>query len=77
MLQTQLEDVFRTVFGDQSIEITDETTSHDIAEWDSVAHINLMFSIEQTFGIVFTGNELAEMKDIGELKEFLAEKGCT
>ncbi|MDR4472568.1 MAG: acyl carrier protein [Nitrospira sp.] len=39
---------------------------------DSVAHINLMFGIEQAFGIRFKGNELADMKNIGELKQFLS-----
>ncbi|HSF24261.1 MAG TPA: acyl carrier protein [Blastocatellia bacterium] len=52
--------------------MTDETTAPDIRGWDSVAHINLMFSIEQAFGVQFTGNELAEFKNIGELKVFLA-----
>jgi acyl carrier protein len=50
-------------------------TSADIPGWDSVAHINLMFTIESTFGIQFVGNELAELKNIGELKQYLAKKG--
>jgi acyl carrier protein len=53
--------------------LTDETTGPDIRGWDSAAHINLMFSIEQAFGVRFTGNELAEFKNIGELKVFLAK----
>jgi acyl carrier protein len=32
-----------------------------------------MFSIEQAFGVSFTGNELAEFKNIGELKVFLGK----
>lgn len=73
-LHERLEEVFREVFDDDSLVLTDETTSHDIDGWDSVAHINLMFSIEQAFGVQFNGNELAEMKNIGELKQFLARK---
>ena len=47
----------------------------DIEGWDSVTHINLMFGIEQAFGVRFKGNELADMKNIGELKHFLVSKG--
>ncbi|MCC6239320.1 MAG: acyl carrier protein [Phycisphaerales bacterium] len=67
----QLQEVFQTVFADDSIELTPQTTAHDIAQWDSVAHINLMFSIEQAFGIQFAGNELAEFANIGELEKYL------
>ena len=73
-IHERLEDVFREVFDDETLVLTDETTCHDIGGWDSVAHINLMFSIEQAFGVQFNGNELAEMKNIGELKHFLASK---
>lgn len=68
----QLEEVFREVFNREDLTLTDATTAQDISGWDSVAHINLMFSIEQAFNVHFSGNELAEFKNIGELKEFLA-----
>jgi acyl carrier protein len=71
----QLEQIFKEVFSDDSLVLRDEMTSADIPGWDSVAHINLMFTIESTFGIQFIGNELAELKNIGELKQCLAKKG--
>ena len=66
--------MFRQVFDDETLILTDETTADDIEGWDSVAHINLMFSIEQAVGVQFNGNELAELDNIGELKQFLASK---
>jgi acyl carrier protein len=74
-LDDRLVDVFHNVFGDDSIVLTDQTTAADIPQWDSVAHINLMFGIEQAFGIQFAGNELAEFRNIGELKDYL-ERRC-
>ena len=73
-LHDQLEEVFRQVFDNENLTLADEMTASDIEGWDSVAHINLMFGIEQAFGIRFKGNELAEMKNINELKQFLASK---
>ncbi len=71
-IHERLEQLFKEVFNDDSLVLSDEMTSRDVAGWDSVAHMNLMFTIESRFGIQFVGNELADFKDIGELKRYLA-----
>jgi acyl carrier protein len=75
-LHDRLEEVFRQVFDDEDLLLADEMKATDIEGWDSVTHINLMFGIEQAFGVRFKGNELADMKNIGELKQFLSTKGA-
>ena len=45
----RLTGVFRDVFDDDSIVITDQTTANDIEEWDSLEHINLIDAVEQEF----------------------------
>ena len=67
----ELERLFRDVFGDEAIVLTDETTARDIPQWDSLGHVNLMFSIEERFGVRFHQNELAEFANVGELERFL------
>lgn len=67
----RLEEVFRSVFDDEQLALTDDMTAADVPGWDSLAHINLMFTIESEFGITFRGDELAELADIGQLKRFL------
>lgn len=67
----QLEEVFRAVFNDDSIKLEDGTTANDIPGWDSVAHINLMLSIEQSFGIQFSGDQFSGFENVGKLKQFL------
>ena len=39
--------------------------------WDSLGHINLMFSNEERFGVQFEANQLAEFANVGELERFL------
>lgn len=73
-LHDQLTAVFREVFADDGLNLRDEMTSQDIVGWDSVTHINLMFGLEQAFGIRFRGNELAELRNIGEVKRVIAAR---
>ena len=70
----RLEEIFQDVFGDDTLALTDDTTAADIPGWDSVAHINLMFTIEQAFGIQFTGAEMGDLDSVGALKRLLASK---
>jgi len=66
--------VFRLVLGDPTIQLDDETTAEDIEGWDSLAHINLMFSIENEFGIRFLGDEFATFRNVGELRRSIETK---
>ena len=67
----RLLELFRTVLGDEELVLHDHTTAHDVPDWDSLAHVNLMFSIEEQFGVQFRDNEFAELRNIGELRRYL------
>ena len=73
-LHESLERIFQMVFGDDELTLTDEMTMAEIEGWDSVAHVNLMFGIENELGVRFAGNEMAEIRSVGALKTFLAER---
>jgi acyl carrier protein len=67
----ELERVFRDVFGHEEIVLLENTTAPDIAAWDSLGHVRLMFAIEESFGVQFRGNELAEFENVGALEQYL------
>jgi acyl carrier protein len=73
--EERLQGVFETVF-DRQIVLRDDLKAEQIPEWDSMAHINLMFGIEQEFGIQFPGNRFAEFRTVGELKRYLESHGA-
>lgn len=58
--------VFRDIFDDETITVTDSTTAADIEDWDSLEHINLIVALEEEFGMKFTMGEITGMKDVGE-----------
>jgi len=71
----RLNDVFRDVFGDDSISVTADTTSADIDDWDSIEHINLIGAVESEFGMRFKMREVSGMKNVGEMITIIEERG--
>ena len=59
--------VFRDVFDDEELVITDETTAADIEDWDSLTHITLISAIEDEFGYKFGMKEVLQLKNVGEM----------
>lgn len=69
-----LNEVFRQVFDDDSIQITRTTTADDIDAWDSLTHINLALAVEQKFKIRFALGEMQTLKNVGELIDMVEKK---
>lgn len=67
----RLNEVFRDVFDDESITVTDTTTADDIEEWDSLEHINLLAAVEQEFGMKFNMGQVVSMKNVGEMADII------
>ena len=69
-----LNEVFRDVFDNEDIAITDSTTADDIEEWDSLEHISLISAVEKTFKMRFSMKEVSGMKNVGEMIDILCER---
>ena len=71
----KVNEIFRDVFDDESIEIVESTTADDIEDWDSLEHINLIAAVEQEFGIKFSMGQVVSMKNVGEMVDIILELG--
>jgi acyl carrier protein len=69
-----LNDIFRMVFDDNTIQIAPEMTANDIDGWDSLSHVSLITTVESKFKIRFTQKELLTMKNIGDLYRSIENK---
>lgn len=67
----KLNEVFRDVFDDESITVTETTTADDIEDWDSLEHINLLAAVEQEFGMKFNMGQVVSMKNVGEMADII------
>lgn len=66
-INEKLNKIFQEVFDDNSITVNDSTSSKDIDDWDSLAHLTLVGSIEDEFGFKFTLGEINGFKNVGEM----------
>jgi len=73
-LYLKLNEIFREVFDDESIIVSAETTTNDIDKWDSLMHINLLYAIEDEFGIRFDMEEGLMLQNVGELADIILNK---
>lgn len=77
-LRAEVQDVFRQVFGDDDIVLSDSTTAADVDGWDSMMHINLIIALEKRLGVKFAAAEISGMKgddqNFGSLIKLLEAK---
>lgn len=70
----KLNEIFREIFDDETIIVSDTTTADEIEDWDSLEHINLIVEIENTFHIKFRMGEVNTMKNVGEMADFIIDR---
>ena len=69
---TKLNSIFRDIFDDDTIMLSEGTTATDIEDWDSLTHISLIAAIEDEFGIRFDMKDVLKMKNVGEMADRIA-----
>lgn len=62
-----LSEVFKAVFDDDKLEITEESSANDVEGWDSMTHVLLLSAIEEQFGIEFNQKEVRKFQTVGDL----------
>ena len=71
---SKLTGIFRTMFNQPQLELTEDLTAADVPGWDSLKHVSLMVTIESEFGVRFSNTEIAELAKVGELIAMISEK---
>lgn len=69
----KLTEIFRDVFDDDTLTISDATTAADVEDWDSLTHITLLATVEDEFDVKFSMKAVQGLKNVGELADLVAE----
>lgn len=70
----KVQDIFRDVFDDDSLVISDATNSNDIEDWDSLEHIALIVSMEKEFNTSFDIKEVNKLENVGGMIDLIMTK---
>jgi len=68
---SRLQMIFRDVLNDQELELTAALSMAGHAEWDSVATVNLVFAIQDEFGVRFTPEEVGSIHSVQDILSLL------
>lgn len=70
----ELNPIFREIFNDESIVVTEDTNATDIDEWDSLNHAIMVARVEKHFKIKFELMEMLNFKDVGNMVDVIERK---
>jgi acyl carrier protein len=71
----RLQDAVATTLRVSTKDITDTTRDEDLAAWDSLGHVNVMMTVEQTFDIVLDVEDFPKLNSIPAIIEYLKGQG--
>jgi acyl carrier protein len=71
---SKLTTIFKKVFNNDSMVLSDELTAKDVESWDSLSHMILITEIESAFSIKFKLKDLNKMRNVGDMIEIIISK---
>jgi len=74
-MKQKIDALMADLFGIKNEDITDSLTMANTDGWDSLKHMELIVSIERTFGIELSFEEIVAMQTLKDIKKILKEKG--
>ena len=69
--------VVSEVFGVSINDVNDDASPDTIPAWDSMAHINLILSLEAEFDLSLSLEDGMEMLSVGLIRTILVDAGAT
>jgi acyl carrier protein len=69
-----IEDLLGEIIGIPRTRITDELAMTDVEEWDSLKHMELIVSLEESLGTQLTFDEIVAMRSVRDIKRIMNEK---
>lgn len=74
-MRERLQRVFREVFDNDSLTISDETSYENLEGWDSMAQVRLVVALQEEFDTKLTTDEVVEATSVEAIETILADKG--
>jgi acyl carrier protein len=73
-IKSRLTEIFRDVFNNPGLVITEGMTAKDVVTWDSLSNINMVVAVEKSFKIKFRIKDTRSLNNVGDLIELIKNK---
>ncbi len=73
-MREQIISTLATVFSVKPETLSDQSSVDTVDNWDSLRHMDMIIALEQTFGIEFADDEVAELLSVKLIETILGEK---
>jgi len=70
----QVQRIAADLFLVPPVQITAESSPETLEGWDSVQHLNLILSLEQTFQVRIDPEDMDRMQTVGQIAELVESK---
>jgi acyl carrier protein len=67
----RLQTIFRDVFENPTLQISEQTSVSNFPDWDSVAMVQIVLATEEEFGVRFTTDQVAGIKSVADIRRSL------
>jgi acyl carrier protein len=71
-----LEEIIASALSLSINELDDSKEFNSLAGWDSMTHMILITDMESAFGVELSGDEIADMRTIGDARRILKNHGA-
>ncbi len=71
----KLKTILKESFNASESSLKDDTRLMALDEWDSLSHMFFITKLEEAYGIELTGDEIADMQTIADIKKVITSKG--
>lgn len=71
----KLFEVLKDSFGVTEAEMVDDARLSGYGEWDSMTHMLFITRLEEAYGLELSGDEIADMKTVADIKRIITSKG--
>ncbi len=73
-MEQRLKAIFAETLRIPAASVTENLTMDDAPEWDSLGHMDLIVTLEQSFGVDFDYGEIVKMRSVRAIREILLAK---
>ena len=74
-IRTKIENIFREVFDDDQLQVSDGLNTETLPTWDSLAHIRLISALEDGLSLTFTLEDIEAMTSVAKILTVVESKG--